>query len=234
VLKKALCFAVLFCLSGAAHAAFTIEPALISIKANMKETMAWVELVHTGGGPMAVQMTVYERLLDLDGNNRTDSLVRSGDFAVYPSEVILYQGERVKVQVTYKGNRKVTADRAYFLFSKEVPLKIDEEGPGVKVSVNALMNYYTILAVETGKPGSLTFVSSKAIGDGNIEVIVENKSSGRVVMENAVIIAGGKQIRDFTGKKNSIMPGQRRRFTFKHPKPLSAREFSVGPSQQKR
>jgi len=228
VLRKVLCFAFLFCLCGAARAAFTIEPALIRIQTDMRENMAWVELVHTGGGPMAIEMTVYERLLDLEGNPRTDSLVKSGDFIVYPTQIILRPGERAKAQVTYKNKNKVTADRAYFLFSKEVPLDIEEEGTGVRVSIKTLMNYYTILSVETGKPGKLTFVSSKPIGDGMIEVIVENKSGGRVGFDGVAIMAGNERISNFTGGKNSVMPGQKRRLTFKYGRPLTAKEFGLG------
>jgi hypothetical protein len=36
---------------------------------------------------------------------------------------------------------------------------------------------------------------------------------------------GGKLIKDFTGASNSIMPGQRRRFTFEWPKAVTEREI---------
>jgi hypothetical protein len=57
---------------------------------------------------------------------------------------------------------------------------------------------------------------------------VENKSSGRVPASYLYIMADGKKITEFAGGGNSIMPGQKRRFTFKHSKPLSAKEFNWG------
>jgi len=228
VVRIALCFSIMFCLSGAALAAFTLEPAIATIQAGTGENTAWIDLAHTGGGPMAVEMTVYERELDLDGELKKDSLVKSKDFMIYPSEVILKKGERVRVQVIYKGKQKITADRAYVLFSKEVPLPIEEEGGGVKMGVNTLTNYLSVVFMDTGKSGKLTFVSSRSIGGGDIEVMVENKSGGRVRLDGAAIIIGSEKIVNFTGRKNSVMPGQKRRLTFKYGRPLTAKEFNLG------
>jgi len=195
----------------------------------MGENTGWVELAHTGGGPLAVEMAVYERLLDIEGEALTDSLVPNKDFVIYPSEVILYPGESARVQIMYKGKRP-NADMAFLLFSKEVPLPLAEEQGGVQMGVSVLMNYYTILALETGNRGALTFVSSRVIGNGNIEVIVENKSRGRVPVDKWGITVGGQRITSFTGTKNSVMPGQQRRITFPFNRALTAKEFSIGPN----
>jgi P pilus assembly chaperone PapD len=208
-----------------------IEPPEIIMKTSMNETMAWIDVVHTGGGPIAVELTMFERELDIDGEVKTGALQRSSDFTVYPSQVILQPRERARVQVTYKVKKKVTADKAYLLYSSEVLLPVGEDvDDQVRTGVNTLINYYSIVAFETGKPGKLTFVSSKSLGDGMVEVVVENRSAGRVPGDGLVITIGGKEkIRDFVGKKNSIMPGQKRRFVFSYARPLTAREVSFGP-----
>jgi P pilus assembly chaperone PapD len=217
-------------LAGAVRAAFLIEPPEIILKTAMNETMAWVDVVNSGTGPIAVELTMYERVLDIDGEARAGSLPKSGDFTVYPSQIVLQPRERARVQVSYKSKRKVTADRAYLLFSREVLLPVGEDAEDqVRTGVNTLINYYSVVAFETGKAGKLTFVSSKALGGGKVEVVVENKSQGRVSGDGLVITVGGKEkIRDFTGKKNSIMPGQKRRFTFDYARPLTAREVTFG------
>jgi P pilus assembly chaperone PapD len=202
---------------------------MIILRANMGESMAWVDIAHTGGGPIAVELTVFERLLDMDGETQTENLPVSRDFVVHPSQIILQPGERQRVQVMYRGRQRVTADKAWLLYSKEVPLTVAEEADGVSMGVTKLVSYYSILAFETGRTGRLSFVSSRPIGDGKIEVIVENKSNGRVVAENLVITIGGREkIRNFTGTKNSVMPGQQRRFTFEYGRPLTAREVTFG------
>jgi P pilus assembly chaperone PapD len=208
-----------------ASAAFTIEPALITFFADRGEKTAFVELVHTGGGPAAIQVSVLERLLDIDGALVEYGLLpKSSDFMVHPAQVILYPKERATVQVQYVGKGKITADRAYALFSQEVPVDVAREEGGVSMSVKMLTNYYTVISLEVGKPGRLAFVSSKAIGGGKIEVIAENRGAGRVKMERLGLVVGGKLITDFTGASNSIMPGQTRRFTFDWPQAVTAKD----------
>jgi len=211
-----------------ANAAFTIDPPMIVLKTSMGENMAWVDVRHTGGGPMAVNLAVYDRELDLDGESKPVHGSPNPDFTVYPAQIILQPGDRARVQVLYKGKQKIASDRTFYLNSSEVPLRIVETTDEVKVGVQTLMTYFSVIAFETGKPGKLTFVSSKQIGDGKVEVIVENKSAGRVPVENLVLSVGKERITNFTGKKNSIMPGQQRRFTFKYGKALTAREITFG------
>jgi len=219
---------LLMCLLAApfcARAAFTIEPAMVTMFADRGEKSTFIELVHTGGGPAAVQFTVLERVLDIDGVLVKEGVAKSADFIVHPAQVILYPKERAVVQIQYKGKGKITSDRAYVLFSQEVPLEIDEEESGVGMAVKMLTNYYTVLALETGKPGKLVFVSSKAIGAGKVEVIVENKGAGRVPMDRMNLLIGDKLINNFTGKSNSVMPGTRRRLTFEWPRAVTDKEI---------
>jgi len=206
------------------QAAFTIEPAVITFQANQGEKTAFVELVHTGGDPAAVQLSVFERTLDIDGVFVKSQMPKSSDFVVHPAQVILYPKERANVQIQYKGKGKITTEKAYVLYSREVPLNVakdDEEG---NLSVRMLTNYYTVISLDVGKPGRLVFVSSKVIGDGKIEVLAENRGQGRVKMDELNLIVGGLMIKNMTGKGNSIMPGQTRRFTFEWPRAVTAQE----------
>jgi len=192
--------------------------------ADKGEKTAFVEVVHTGGGPAAVQFSVEERVLDIDGILAKNNGIKSAAFVVHPKQVILKPNERATVQVQYKGNGKITSDMAYVLHSQEVPLNLEEETSGVDMSVKMLTNYYTVLALDTGKPGKLVFVSSKAIGNGKIEVIAENKGAGRVKSERIGLVVNGTAVKNFTGKSNSIMPGTKRRFTFEWPRAVTDKE----------
>jgi P pilus assembly chaperone PapD len=218
---------ILFAVS-AANAAFTIEPAQIVFLADRGEKVGFVEIVHVSGGPAAVQFSVYDRVLDIDGKLVSGGMAANSDFIVHPAQVILYPRERTSVQIQYRGKKKITEDRAYVLLSQEVPVEIDEDPTETNVAVEMLTNYYTVLALETNKASKLVFVSSKSIGNGKIEVIAENKGSGRVPMESISIVIGGKAVTTFTGRSNSIMPGTQRRFTFDYPRPVTAKEVQFG------
>ncbi|GBU20158.1 hypothetical protein R80B4_00033 [Fibrobacteres bacterium R8-0-B4] len=224
-LSLTLSLACLLISAAAASAAFTIEPDLITFFADKGEKTAFVELVHTGGDPAAVQVGVFERKLDIDGALVKEGMIKSSDFLVHPAQVILYPKERANVQIQYKGKGRITTEKAYVLYSQEVPLNVEKEDKGdVSMSVGMLTNYYTVISLDVGKPGKLAFVSSKAIGDGKIEVLAENKGAGRVKMERIGLVVGGRAISNFTGKGNSIMPGQTRRFTFEWPRAVTAKE----------
>jgi len=231
-MQKISLLTILLAAAQSVYAGFTINPVVLALKVNSGDKVGWVEVSHTGGAPIAVELTVLKRILDLEGNIIQDSLLPSSDFTVYPSQILLYPGNKVKAQVVLKSKEKITADKAYILDAREVPFDFPrEELLEKKLEVGVSMNiaYQTIIALETNKSGSLTFVSSKALDNGYVEVIVENRSSGRVPTENIHLIAEGKKITEFTGANgNSIMPGQKRRFTFKHNKPLTAKDFSWG------
>jgi P pilus assembly chaperone PapD len=216
--------AYLLLAAQSAQAAFTIEPAVITFLADKGVKTAFVELVHTGGGPAAIQFSVFERNLDIDGAVIKTGLTKNPDFLVHPAQVILYPRERANVQIQYKGKGKVTADRAYMLFSEEVPIDVEREEEGIAMAVKMTTNYYTVISLETGKPGKLAFVSSKSLGGGRIEVVAENRGAGRVSKEKLRLFVGGKAVEGFTGKSNSIMPGQQRRFTFEWPKEAGSRD----------
>jgi P pilus assembly chaperone PapD len=207
-----------------AHAVFTIEPALITFFVDKGEKTAFIEIVHTSGGPAAIQLSVLERLLDINGSLVRENLPVSGDFLVHPAQVILYPKERATVQIRYKGKSKISADKAYALYSREVPVEVGRDDDEGGMSVKMLTSYYTVISLETGKPGRLVFVSSKVIGDGKIEVLAENRGAGRVRMESINLIIDGKRIGEMTGKGNSIMPGQTRRFTFEWPRAVTEKE----------
>jgi len=216
---------VLFCAVGAVHGAFKVEPTILTMNAAFGEKTALAEITNIGKEPIAVELSVFERVLDLDGELDRTNMVPCKDFTIYPSEIILHSGKKASVQLQYKGKEKITADKSYALFSKEVLIALEEdEKEGIDIKIPAVVSYYTIITIETGKEGKLTFVSSKVLKDGNIELIVENKSGGRVVAKSLAIRTDSDIIKSFTGVKNSIMPGQTRRFTFRYLRPLTSKE----------
>ena len=219
----------LLCFASIAFANFTISPFVLELQVSKGETTGWFEVANPSPKPTAVELIVFERILNLDGKIE-DSIPPSKDFVVYPSELLLRPNARAKVQVTYSGTARVESDKAYILQAKEIPLPVPQEDPADRFSLgfSTIVAYQPTIALKTGKPGSLTFVSSQALDSGKVEVIVENKSHGRVPLDQLYLLIDNKKITDFTGKSNSIMPGQKRRFVFKHDKPLKASEIRFG------
>jgi len=124
ILHGALLPACLFFAAQSTQAAFTIEPAIITFFVDRGEKAAYVELVHSGGDPAAVQMSVHERKLDINGEFIMNLGAKSPDFIVHPAQAILYPKERATVQIQYRSKGKITADRAFVLHSQEVPINV--------------------------------------------------------------------------------------------------------------
>jgi P pilus assembly chaperone PapD len=221
---------VILCFACLTHASFALSPFALKLQVSRGEYTGWVEVTNNQDKkPIAVELSVHERILNLDGDV-TEPLLPNRDFVVYPSELLLYPGEKAKVQVVFNSKEKITSDKAYILQAKEIPLPIPQESPGNKpmIGFNTLVTYRATIALETGKSGSLTFSSSHSLDSGKVELIVENKSSGRVPVEQLYLLVNGKKVTDFSGKNNSIMPGQKRRFVFVYPKALTAKEVRFG------
>jgi len=216
-----LCFA-----SIVAHAGFSVHPSIITMKVNRGQQNGWVEVVHTDGKlPHALELTVTERDLDLNGNVKKDQNPVN-HFTVYPSQILLTPGKSVNVQVIYKGP-KVENDKAYILYVKELDLPEGQKEDKISMGLAVRVNYNIGILMDTGKSSSLTFVSSQALDSGKVEVIMENKSKGRFSLKNMKLYANGDKMLEFDDV-NSIMPGQQRRFVFKYDRPLTAKEVRFG------
>jgi len=214
----------LLCIASiAVHAGFGMNTSIVEMKVSRGEHNGWAEIAHISGKfPHAIELSVTERDLDLDGNVKS-SQNPAKDFTVYPSQMLLTPGKKAKVQVIYKG-QKLEADRAYILSVKEVPLPAGHKEEKLKMGLAVLVNYNVNILMDTGKPSSLTFVSSQTLDSGKVEVIMENKGKGRFSFQDKNLYIGKEKIASFTGGKNAVMPGQQRRFVFKHPRAAKANE----------
>lgn len=215
--------------SMAAHAGFSVKPAdVIKMNVGRGEYNSYIELAHTDGNiPHALELTVYERELDLNGNIKNEqNLVK--DFTIVPSQILLIPGKSINAQIIYKG-KKIEADKVYFLKVKELPLPEGQKESTLSIGLAIKINYNLAILMDTGKKTSaLTFVSSKALDSGKVEVIMENKGQGRFSFKEKSLYANGKKVLEFLGEINSVMPGQQRRFVFDYDKPLTAKEIRIG------
>jgi P pilus assembly chaperone PapD len=214
--------------SIAAHAGFSAKPPIVTMNVSRGEYNGWAEIAHTSGNlPHAVELTVKERILDLDGNIVKDTIAPAKDFIIHPANILLAPGKTVKVQIVYKGP-KIEADKVYTLHVKEIALPEGQKEQAITMGLAVRVNYNVGILMNTGKPPSMAFVSSKALDSGKVEVIMENKGKGKFLLENINLYANNSKALEFKAKVNSVMPGQQRRFVFDYHKPLTAKEVYFG------
>jgi len=218
-------FLILF-LACFAYANYEVNPSILKMKISRGEYNGWVDITHSGGQkPVAVELSAYERILDLDGNVK-DTLIPNKDFVIYPSQILLSPKGMQKVQIIYKGKDKILTDKVYSLLVQEKALPEGKLGENeVKVGLNLMVNYNVAILMESGKNSDLKFVSSKTLDSGKVEVIMENKGAGRFSFLDKELYIGKEKISTYTGNKNAVMPGQQRRFIFKYPRAIKANEI---------
>jgi P pilus assembly chaperone PapD len=217
--------------TGPALAAFAIEPFVLKLDMSRGQSIGWVELTPmVDHRPVPVEIQVFERQVDENGAEIFDT-PRSEDLVVYPSEVLLYPGQKVKVQVSWAQKKAPTSDRSYALVFSEValPTQKNEQGPEPVARLQALARFRAVVAVETGKSGQLAVMSVRRNGEGKVEILVENRGLGRVPLDGMHLMIRGKKYTKFKGSSgNSVMPGQKRLFEIELPFVPAASEIRYG------
>jgi fimbrial chaperone protein len=227
-------FTGLVCLGGLASVAranFEVQPFILKLRADRGELSGWLEVKpNQDKRPVAVELKLHERILDINGLEDQNS-PESRDLTVYPSELVVYPGEKVKVQVVWNGKTAPPADRTYTILAQEVPINLNQPivKDRVEVEVKTLVRYRLVVALETGKRGSLSVVSSKKIEGDSSEIIVENRGAGRIPMDGFRLLVGGKTYSGL-GFGNAIMPGDKRRFVLPLPNPPAVTDIRFGAS----
>lgn len=219
-------------LCSIAQASFEVSPFILKLRADRGVMSGWFEVKpNQDKRPVAVELKLFERVLDINGVE-TQNSSPSQDLTIYPSELVVYPGEKVKVQAVWSGKALPVADRTYTLVAEEVPINVNQVDAKDKLEIGfkTLIRYRIVIAVETGKRGNLSVHSSKKIGADSVEIVVENKGAGRIPMEGFHLLIGGKKYADFPGIGNAIMPGDRRRFVLSLQTPPSPSEIRFGAS----
>lgn len=214
-----------------AQAAFSIEPFVLRLDVSRGQSTGWIELAPmVDHRPVPVEIQVFERQVDENGNEIFET-PPSQDLVVYPSEVLLFPGQKVKVQVSWAQKTPPTSDRSYALVLSEVPLPVQnkEMGPEPVAQLQTLARFRAVVALETGKSGQLAVLSCNKSGEGKVEIMVENRGQGRVPLEGMQLIIRGKKYHHFVGANgNSVMPGQKRRFELELPYIPTTHEIRYG------
>lgn len=217
-----------FCAGSWAN--FEFRPFVVRLQASQGQLTGFVDVQTTQSlKPVAVEITVHERSINLEGQEEAGT-PETQDIVIYPSQLVVYPGKKVRVQVAWAGKQAPVADVAYVLLAREVPIEGQtENNNSVNLGVSTMIQYRGVVAVETGGKGNLRTVSLERDKDTEkVELIVENTGSGRVPMEGFFLIIRGQPYKNLGGQGNSIMPGDRRRFLLDLPYLPSREEISFG------
>lgn len=200
-----------------AWSSFSVEPFVLVLNANKGGTSGFLTIkTNQSFKPVPVELELFERTVDEYGVE-TDEAVESDDLIIYPSQVVVFPNEPVRVQVSWAGKTFPNIDKVYILQATEVPVNLnttEEKFNKATGGVSSVVRYRAVIAVETGKSGKLNVKSIKLASSGKkVEIIVENSGEGRVPTDGMFIMLKGVKYNDFDKSGgNSIMPYEKRTF----------------------
>ncbi|MGF1454958.1 MAG: molecular chaperone [Alphaproteobacteria bacterium] len=173
-------------------AAFKLTPIEITLKPTGRGASGSVVLQNPSEVPAAVELTVHERAMDLEG---TDNLTPSPDrFLVIPSQVILMPGMEQAVRLQWLGGL-VDEERAFRLVAEQLPIDL-EDGQADGGRMRLLVRYVASLYVrpEGAEPKVRVTRGRVDAGTAGPELTfdVVNSGKARVALSSLMVQASRK------------------------------------------
>ncbi|MFA9372359.1 MAG: hypothetical protein ACERIH_11675 [Labilibaculum antarcticum] len=145
---------------------FSVSPIKMTLKPQQNHSQQWLTVKTTGNKPVAVELSILKREVDVDGRMFHGKDDTNNDFLIYPSQLILMPGDAQTVNIQWLGEIP-TNEIIYSLVVAQVPIEINQEentDTGTKVKIKLLTKYEGIIYII---PNAISF-----------EVLVESATQG--------------------------------------------------------
>ncbi|MFA6236742.1 MAG: fimbria/pilus periplasmic chaperone [Bacteriovorax sp.] len=139
-----------------------------------KDNSALFYLDNDSDQPIAVQVSLAKREMTLEGvelNSKT-----SGEFILYPSQLIIPASEKRSVKVTWTGKEVPSKELAYRLISEQLPIDL-EKNKTKKASIKILLRY--VAALYVGQEDFASAISVDEIKTADKKVLIQVINSGK-------------------------------------------------------
>gem|GEM_PF-128088 len=228
----------LLCLAASVALIFSVSPAtafnLIPMSADMTpagaDATTTFRVVNSTAEPIAVQISMHTRKMDLDGNDvLTDA---EDDFLVFPPQMVLNPKESQVVRLKWIGDQKPSQEIAHRIIAEQVPVQLAraERGRG---NINVLIRYLGsvyIVPKDAESEVEVEQVSAVKDSDGTrrLEVICNNRGGAHTLLRDAELTVSsgnsnvqldGEQLASLLGA--NILAGTKRRFYLPWPEGLA-------------
>ncbi|MGG6241887.1 fimbrial biogenesis chaperone [Nodosilinea sp. AN01ver1] len=172
-----------------ADATYQLSPSSLTLEPSGSRSTGLFQVRSTGDEPVAVEIRVTERQMDLQGTEtRPDA---EDDFVVYPPQILLQPGQVQTVRVTWLGEPNPEHELPYRLIAEQLPIDLDEPEAAVTtavVRINALYNYVASL-----------YISPRG---SSPNIVLESASHQTINGQNALVLQFNNQ-----GTAHQVMTG---------------------------
>ena len=118
-------FLLIFCLHVSNLYAFKFSPMSITINPSSGEKSTVAYLENDSSSPIAIQITLANRVMDSNGNETYPEVV--DELQVYPSQMIIPPYEKKSIKVTYTGKDIGEIEKAFRIISEQLPIEVDKK-----------------------------------------------------------------------------------------------------------
>jgi fimbrial chaperone protein len=223
---------------SAAHASFSVSPQIITLEPTGRKSQAWVSVSHSGDSdqPMAIEMRVIKRELDISGRVFHASDETDENFVIYPAQMILFPGEMQMVFIQWAGSAQPEKELVFSFIAENLPMELkskknDEEiKDKVRLEVRTLVRYEGLIFVRPPKVKPDVVVES-----ANVEMDEAGKPQLIVVLYNQ-----GSARQKLAGMSLTVVPVQGdhaevdKAFTYKPPLPKDQTTHSLYAGYKRR
>ena len=234
--------------------AYTISPALVSLKTIGNQSSAFLRLGNNGTTMAAVELNIFKHSKDIDGKSIKGANANE-DFIIHPYQVVMMPGDEVTVQLLWVGDPELDVEQAYTLLTEELSLPTEvtdepelESEPStlLTMSIKLLINYEgRVYVAPPGTKPKAIIVSVKeysdSVGQEIIEVFLENQGTAHKPTQDMNFIfiplgPAGERLKqqavtiptsEISGMRPHLLPSIQRRVLIPRPSGLPLGKFDV-------
>ncbi|MBY0515834.1 MAG: fimbria/pilus periplasmic chaperone [Bacteriovoracaceae bacterium] len=181
--QKLLIFTLIFIFCSG----FSLTPMSHVIELKNNEKQAQFLLDNPTSEPMAVEVSLRDRIQKEDGSEETPV---TKDLTAYPPQLIVPPKEKRAIRVQWRGE-KPKLEKSYRLIAEQLPLQVDgkvKKGSGIKM----LLKYVAALYVDPGETSSKLEVIKIEPTDKDLQITVINKGSRHQLLKDPVLVLSHK------------------------------------------
>jgi fimbrial chaperone protein len=165
--------------------AFRFSPMSATMNLDQKENRLIFNLENESQSPVAIELSLKKRVMNLDGTEEHPALDENSGLSVYPEQLIIPPGQRRSVRVSFSGQAP-KSEMAYRLIAEQLPIELEEKDRPVS-GIKMLMRYIAAIYIDPGKMKPDVYPLSFKKDDGNLVLTFENKGNKHQLLQNIEI-----------------------------------------------
>lgn len=172
--------------------AFKFSPMSSSIGIKNKDNSSLFYLENDSDQPIAVQVSVAKREMDINGNETNTKI--GNEIAIFPTQLIIPANEKRSVKVSWTGKEIIEKELAYRLIAEQLPIDL-EKTKNKKASIKVLLRYMAALYVTDDEFASDVKLNVVKKVDNKVSFEFENSGKKHQVLANLHLKVSNEKVK---------------------------------------